>query len=469
MRRTLQLVRFIRKSRRRKKQQLYKLAFGVALDRTISIYLSCFVFIGLFIIYDELKKLQQWVFEWETIIEPYMPILIVGLFMRAIISSFFHPGILFTSAEYKMTTLPYIKKHVWFVTFIESIAKNVFLYIFIFLSILLLTPISTLILFKWISIAMVVTLLLILPQWYLFQANPWRKVIVFVVGMICFALIHFLLSAIFVPEYFISTTIIILIVFNLWLWKNHLTKVDWMRVIEVNDTKVWNMFFVNRMSGMDIKPVKKPLLQQLFRSAKEKKPFSYQHGTVIFRKLWKVSLSEEKEHFIRAMITIIVCLVVLSFQTEWLQCFSIIIAIFAFNKITVSYFHAGFKQKIIHSIPWNMDVIKRAFLYWIYPLQGLLGIILICILLYQEGFNALTFIRLVHYFLTAYVLLNLDLNISVNKINQKWYTPPLSTRLIGPLSYLTILGSFITPFASVYIVFLIIYLFYIKKAKYVKT
>ncbi|KAB8137967.1 hypothetical protein F9U64_07050 [Gracilibacillus oryzae] len=464
MKRTWELIRFIRKSRRTKKQKLYKLAFGVALDKTIAIYLSFFLVMAFFMIYDQLIQFQPLFEKMQAAAEPFMPIVILGLFIRTIILSFHSPGILFTSAEYKMTTLPYLKQHVWFHTFIEAIAKALISFLLLFFTLLILTPISTLFLIKWACIIMVAVLLLILPQWCLYQVNGKKKILISIAGLTSITVLRLLFTQFTSQWYFLVSVILILLVCNIWLWGKRLSKVDWMRVIDVNDTKVWNMFFVNRMSEMEIKPVRKPLLQQLFRSEKERKPFPYHRDKMIFRKLWRKNLMEEKQHFVQTVVTIILCLVVLSFQNDILQGLSIVLAIFAFSKMSASYFHKGLKDKLIHSLPWNMDVMKRAYLYWIYPVLTVLGIILGAVLWIHQGLQLMTLLQFIHFSVTAYILLNHQLDISIHKINHKWYTTPIGNWLIGPLSYLAIMASFVTPFASLYVVFLFIYkIFHVKR------
>ncbi len=114
------------------------------------------------------------------------------------------------------------------------------------------------------------------------------------------------------------------------------------------------------MSKTETKPVQKPILPALFRSAKEKLPFPYHHETMIYRKLWKINFRQEKAYFVQTLGVSIICLVLLSFRGDLVQGVSVAIAIFLFNKMSTSYFQAGFKDRLLHAIPWDMKAIKKS-------------------------------------------------------------------------------------------------------------
>ncbi|PWU68053.1 MULTISPECIES: hypothetical protein [Gracilibacillus] len=455
---------FLRKNRIKKKQKLYNLALGVAFDWTISIYVGFYIVVLMAMVYDAVSQFENWFYSIEQLADQWIPLMVVALMVRTIILSFHSPGISFSSADWKAATLPILRQYVWLFTYFEAILKTVIWSFGLFLLAFILTPLSTGFLLKCLMILILTNCLLLLPQWYLYQIEGKKKVIIFLLVTVMLAIIRFVYLFVLPFEGFLYSLLAIIFSFNLVIWNKRLEKINWQSVIEVVDTKIWSMFFIQKMSKTETKPVQKPILPALFRSAKEKLPFPYHHETMIYRKLWKINFRQEKAYFVQTLGVSIICLVLLSFRGDLVQGVSVAIAIFLFNKMSTSYFQAGFKDRLLHAIPWDMKAIKKAYLQRMTVFMGLIMVVLATLLVITEHLSIWVFLQLLLYGTSLYVLLELKLHITVKKMNDKWYTPTILEQLISPIIYILLISSFAYNLVSIFVIILLLYFFLPKKA-----
>src|SRR5699024_3227343 len=107
---TFEIMRFIEQHRFQKKKKLYRLALGVAFDWTVSIYagvLSMLVLVGFFY---QLFEMREVIFQYQKMIDPYLPFVLMGFVIKMIVVSFRQPGVIFSSAEWKIASLTYSTK-----------------------------------------------------------------------------------------------------------------------------------------------------------------------------------------------------------------------------------------------------------------------------------------------------------------------------------------------------------------------
>ncbi|WP_077624486.1 hypothetical protein [Sediminibacillus massiliensis] len=378
---TLSAYRFIKKSRFQKKKKLYKMALGVSFDVVICVYLGAFLVLGGFIAYDALQQYQNLFVTAEQFLSSNYLLIVLAMIVRSLFQSITKPGVLFTSAELKLSSLPYSREYLWLYCLLEKELSFIFAGSVVAIIAWLLTPLSAMFLFTTLSLVILLRFVLAIPQWILFQMKMWHKlVVIYLAAAIC-AGGRFMISLITNQITGLYLFFGILLIINLLLWNRAFKQVDWMRVIQTNDLLIWNMFFINKMSKMEIKPEKRNgWAQQLFQRKKYRKPFDYRKRTVIYKRLWRRSLWEGKELVLQTIGSILVLLVMLSFHGPWVLGVAVTLAVFLYGKMSASFFAAGFGEKLVHSLPWDLHSWKRSFLSWAY-LAGIFLLIVLSIVL----------------------------------------------------------------------------------------
>ncbi|MGN8647738.1 hypothetical protein ACTNEO_17315 [Gracilibacillus sp. HCP3S3_G5_1] len=460
MKSTIRMMRFLRKNRQRKKQKLYKLALGLAFDWTITIYLAFFAVMFLFIAYDNLKKMEVLFQIYQANIELFSPLIVVGLMFGMIILSFQHPAINITSAEWKLTSLPFSIKHIWLYALWMVMRKRLMVLTTLFAFLFFLTPFSTLFLVKWYVAILAVLLLTVIPQWYFFQIQGFKKLSLYLLGVFIIGTVRLAFVLFELTDIVILLLIFLLLVLNGWIWPRRLQKVNWMKVIEKSDEKVWRMFFVNQMSRMDqVKQQRRNyFLKTLFTSKKAKLPFPYQKPAKLMRKLWWRSIQQESNIIYMMIISILIIMIVLSLRGgPLLQGIAIMLSIFIFTKVAVSLFNTIFKDKLVHSLPWNMEVMVKAFWQILSVLSLIVIVIVSLTVLLTNTWSWQLIAPLAFAFVALYFLLDRELEQRVEASNIRWYSPAFIEQLIGILTYVAIAFSLLYPITISYFCIMLIY------------
>src|SRR5699024_9106121 len=142
------------------------------------------------------------------------------------------------------------------------------------------------------------------------------------------------------------------------------------------------MFFINKMSGMQIKPAQKQYFwQSLFISKKARLPFPYHKPDIIIRKIWKKYIVHDIYIIIMMLFTVDICMFTLSMSGAFLLGLGIVLAVFMVEKGIISFFMVIFSDELVHSIPWHIKAIKKAFMYWMTWISSIVVIIIFIALL----------------------------------------------------------------------------------------
>ncbi|SHN31859.1 hypothetical protein [Gracilibacillus kekensis] len=456
---TIKMMRFIRKGRSRKKQKLYKLAFGVAFDWTTTIYTGFFLFMLFFILYDVLKQMEPFVLEYQKIVDPFLPLMLFGLVFGMLIQSFHLPGIKVTSAEWKLTSLPFQIHSIWRYQYFRAHCNRFVVISAIILFIFLITPLTNLFILKWYLLIMAVSLLTVLPQWFFFQIEGFRKLFIYLSGIFFLGIIRILFLYFDDTSIFLIVFILLLLFLNGWMWQRKLRGVNWGKVIEKSDEKEWNMFFINRMSRMD--QVKKPrnqyFVQTLFQSKKARLPFPYLEPSILMRKLWLRSIRQEIEGLGNLAFAIIACIVILSLRGPLLQGIGISLSIFMFVQMMVSYFGEIFKDKLIHSLPWNMGTLTKSFWQIVKWLSIVVLVVITIVMVSVKGLSLLLLAQLAFVYVSLFFLLDRKVEERVQRLNQKWYTPKPFEQVMDIITYLSLAVCIYYPIVMIVLVVIIAY------------
>src|SRR5690625_2522770 len=118
---------FLKRNRLRKKGEIYKLLLAISLDMTTMFY--SLLLIGYFAVafYFEGQVptyLIELMNQFATILEGRIWLIVTIIPIAYLYDSIKRPGVLFSSAEYMLTILPYERKHVWVLVAIDKWLKS---------------------------------------------------------------------------------------------------------------------------------------------------------------------------------------------------------------------------------------------------------------------------------------------------------------------------------------------------------
>ncbi|GAB2555877.1 hypothetical protein [Gracilibacillus alcaliphilus] len=342
MKATIQLLRFLRKSRAQKKKKLYQQAVGVAFDWVIMIYLAFFAGLGVFIGYGFIQEAADMLLAYQSLLASILPVVLLGIVLSMIGLSFYQPGIAITSTEWKLTSLPFTMEHIWLLLYLRAIAHRALLVSVIFFMIFILTPYPLEFVLPWYSYFLLAAVLTLLPQWYIFQIEGWRKLLFCLVGFVLIIMARLLFAILDLDPTHVF--ILALALLHVYLWPRRLTHINWQKVMEKNDEKVWNITFVNYMSGNHQPKIKRHyFVKSLFASPRRKQPFDYQDKMKVMRKLWWKSFEQEVNQVAKFISSLLGLVIVLLFLPSEMQGIMSLVIIFLFVTISTSFFLFYFK------------------------------------------------------------------------------------------------------------------------------
>ncbi|GAA0440933.1 hypothetical protein GCM10008983_17550 [Lentibacillus halophilus] len=351
---------FIRKSRFRKKKIINKMAMEVMIDKTTAVYLALlggYVFASIFIFGDVLDSFQEEFLFFEANAQKGFWVILIALPIRYIFKSFGEPGVLFSSTEYQLTLLPYSPGRIWFYVFLEKLMKQFLIGAVAASLVILLTPISALIVIAYLSTFLLYEIVLTVPQWVLFQKGFWIKV-EWLVAVLIINGIGILSASPLVG----LTQLVLIIVINYFLLSHSIfDRVQWSKVTEVNDFRIWNMFLISTASKTKVKREKKFSIFQ--KSSRTRKPF--QSDKSIHNRLWRVYLAKNLQLLFRLVGALMLMLIVFIFMNEMIYHIGIAVAIYAYATIAVNFFNDRMRADILEVLPWNLVSFKKSYFKWV--------------------------------------------------------------------------------------------------------
>ncbi|WP_199868562.1 hypothetical protein [Virgibacillus senegalensis] len=376
----------MKKHRFRKKAKLYKLAFGVSFDVTISIYLGAFMVFGFFILHETLQESADKILQLQSFISANYLNLMLILLVRPFVFSYTRPGILFSSAELKLSMLPFSVYQIWQFCIADKILKVTVLWTVLACLIASISPFTFRFAMVTACLIVVMEILMAVPQWTVYQKRFLVKLITNTGIVVLAAVVRGLSLFVGDTAWWMGGVFVILAGINFLLVRRATRFVDWSKVVQTNDLIIWNMWFINKMSQMEIKPPpKQGWIQQLFTSRMNRKRFDYSSPSSIYKRLWKSYFLEQREAVIRTIGCVVILLVLLGSRNDWLFGIGIALAIFLFVQMGSSFFIGGFGNRLVYCLPWELKQWKLAFFTW-FARAGLIVCLplLLLLLLFQE-------------------------------------------------------------------------------------
>ena len=204
---------FIKKNRLRKKFELYKRLFLLSFDLTVSFYLLAFAgYISTVIVMDgSLLATMKSTLLLSPLSTDYFGNILLMLPIVYLLQGFFQPGVLFSSAEFNLTFLPYHHRLIWLMTALERWLKAGCLFILIGFVYAFFSVSELRIVFIYILLLFLINVSMTAIQWKFFQLNTWRKlaylIILILINLLAVTLDFVLMTAVFIGLLFIFNAI----------------------------------------------------------------------------------------------------------------------------------------------------------------------------------------------------------------------------------------------------------------------
>ncbi|UFT99807.1 hypothetical protein KO561_02190 [Radiobacillus kanasensis] len=433
----------LKKNRWKKKKKIYKLALGVSFDVTISIYFGLFLIMGLFIAYDMLQQYQNQFLLAEEMVKANGQNLIIVFILRYVMGSFTRPGVLFSSAELQLSLLPYSLRQLWFCVVIEKWLKFTVLCLVGATLVYILTPISGQTILWVVGLTWATHVLMTVPQWVLFQYGWIPKVTILV------ALFNVSILSVILDQ---SIPLVPILIVGLGLvqffLRRSILRANWLKIAQTNDFIVWNMWFVSRMSKMEIKPKRQfGFLQSERRKKKQKQPFPYESDD-IYKKMWMVFFREKIEYVLKTIGIVLLLSVVLSLQSDLLMGIGVGLSIFVFGKMTQSLFLSHFTDRLLITLPWDI----RAWTSSYFAYVGIVGLVLLLlignVLYWMLDVKLWLPILLAFYGIVAVYFVKLQVREAIRVLTKQNKMPAYITGTIIIVLFAAVMGSTLYPWLS---------------------
>lgn len=138
--------------------------------------------------------------------------------------------------------------------------------------------------------------------------------------------------------------------------------INWGRVTEVSDFKIWRMFLVSQATKSSYKRSKR---YSIFRQSKRRKrAFKYTHQAIHHR-LWLIYFGKNIELVLKLVGALLLLLSVLAFTSNLYFHVGIAISIYMYSNISASFFNDRLQSDILRVLPWDLTTYKQTYLKWV--------------------------------------------------------------------------------------------------------
>lgn len=450
MSKTVRANLFMRYKRFRKKLHLNMMGLKVLFDVTTAIYsliLVAYLVAAFFITNDEINEMHDSFIMIEAEMRKHFWFILTVLPFRYVMQSFQSPGIIFSTSEHKLSMLPFARIRVWLFACVVKWARNALIYFFLGGIVGVLTPISYSLIIDYIIILFGYDVLFTVPVWKLFHERLWIKFAV-MGGMLFFSICTYLLESpiigLLIP--------LVLIGIHIPLMPQLFKQINWGRVTEVSDFKIWNMPLISRATKTSFKRSKR---YSIFRqSRRRRKPFQYTHQA-IHRRLWMIYFGENITLIAQSIGSLLVLLTVLAFAGGFYFQIGVAIALYVYANVSASFFRDRFQSDILRALPWELTLYKQTFFKWVlFGGSFLLIPIVIFGIIHWSIWQPLNWVLYGCVFLSLYHI-KIDKSITIlarRLLSLEW------SEGIGFLFLIVVIGSGFYPILSFWFILCIIFL-----------
>lgn len=350
---------FLMKNRARKKWKLNKQVFHLTFDFTTLIYslfIIGYMFIAIFLDGNMLKQIDELFIGVEAFSKDRFWFIVTAFPVFHLLRAYQQPGVLFTTAEYLLTSLPNPRAYVWLAVAIKRWIRALIIYLIAGTSLYLFSPTSFPLIVTYVCLMLFLNVLMTIPEWKFFQLHIWGKM-----GITLFFIILNILSFI-IPSFWIGISFLtLLIIYNIRTAPKLFKGIDWNKVTAACDFKLWNMVIVSHASKVKFKKERQYSVWQ--RLSFWKKPFPYEKKAV-YHRLWHLYIEKNISFVLQIVGALLLMLFVFVFIKDTLFLFAIALTIHIYTNLIVSMFRDRLVTDIVEALPWDLNVFKQTLLKW---------------------------------------------------------------------------------------------------------
>lgn len=351
---------WLKKNRLMKKVKLYQLLLSLTFDAVSLFYLLALVgyFAYSWIQVGEIPPFGRQIIDAVALFfhdVQNMQQVFLFLPLVYIARSLKHPGVLFSSSEQLLSLLPYARKKLWLLAYIERTVQACFILALVACCIYFLVPVRLLplVLFAvgiWLMIG-----LLLFVQWKLFQSGfLWKVAILLVLSLLSGVYVALKHQAV----YFLYVTVVFaLMVYSI---ARIFTHIDWQKVVNASDFLVWNMPLISQATKIKIKRDKQLALLYRFKFWKAEFPYQIEHA---YHRLWVIYVEKQIGHILQMTFALLLLLAVVSYFRPFYFGMALGLAIFIETSFLMALFKDRLTFDLLSVLPWDMKALRKSFAF----------------------------------------------------------------------------------------------------------
>lgn len=419
---------FIRKGQIAKKIHLNKQALRVMYDVTILIYglllLGYFGF-ALYMEFDFAQAVDLNVVRVEGFTTERLWGIVAVLPFVHLFLAFGNPGVMFGSAQYKLTTLPHSTYGVWFMTVLEQWVKLCFKVTIPAIIVYVVSPTSLPILLFYVCLFVGMNILMTPIKWKLFQMHALIKI-----AALCISFPLMIVALLYNSFYISVGILLVLLLLNVYIHPRLFHKTDWHRIIAISDFRMWRSALVARVTKMNYKLDKQYSFWQ--RLSFWKRPFK-RRETSVYHRLWYIYFEKNIKIILQFQGAFLLFLFALIFVKKAFFLASYALMVHAYSTVIATMYVDRLKSDIVQTLPWDVARFKNMLIKWAISAY----VIFIIPFIVFTFFQPITY-SMMQYgiaFVTTYLLLHEKIN---RRISQ-WDDTVQMSELLDSGSYLLLI------------------------------
>lgn len=449
---TTKTYRYVKANRKQKRRKLNRMAMRILFDKTSAFYLGIFGLLFSFWLRDQFVLSMPFFQGLEKFLSASFFGIISLALIRPLLASFTRPGVLFSSSDLFLSMLPYDQKKLWQLHVIDRIKKATIIYLIIGLALQIMLPLSGVLIFSFILGFWIVEVLMIIPQWLLYQKSWWLKLLIGQGMSTLIVVTNFVSAWINLTIVLLSLSLIVLIFINITRY-NRIHKIsDWSNIIETNDRLLRKNILVSFASKVTIEPPKyQGFYHHVIRNKTLRKPFNPQRENQMYHRIIFIKMIEQKEYLIKLAAVLFVLLTLMSILSAITYSWAIVIVIYLYSHLGSRLFLIIFEDRLIFSLPWKIKRWRKLFTRWL--LIGFIPLILLLFLpsLYWFDLSWLTLLNWISYFAIGYTLLQDQMVVRATDIVEEGAGYPVFYLVTFIIFIFGVIYSFQLPIVSVLI------------------
>src|SRR5699024_1678266 len=378
--RMIKLFLLLQRGRLQKKKTLYKQVWHMTFDPLLLCYILVLFGYIAWAVYQKGNigmKIDQFAFQLEAISVNVFWLIMTVVPLGLLFRTFTRPGIVISTAEYRVSLLPYTRRQIWWMAASFRWLKLAVMLSVIGLILYVASPTSGQIVLLYISLVWLINVLMTSIEWRVFQLHIIWKVVIFMM-VIMVNVMSFMIDGTVVG----FIVLLSLIVLNMFLLLRLTNMIAWEKVTAACDYQVWNMPLMTYFTKQKMKKERAYTIWQ--RMPFWKKAFRYKKGAV-YGRLWFIYWQRHIVLVLQFLGTMVLFtsftpmlnmwiidiaalfgLTVLPVK-DWFFFVALAIGMYLYVSIAVVFWRDRLTTDIMQVLPWDVVTLQTSFLKWAYP------------------------------------------------------------------------------------------------------